>query len=255
LRKTRLIPVLLIHNGGVYKTNKFKNPIYIGDPINTIRILNDLEVDEIIVLDVDASKGVIGLNLDLIKQMSSEVFVPLAYGGGISSVESAHKVLNIGVEKVVLNHSLLHNPNLISQCVKEIGSQSIVASIDYKKSIFYGNKVYSHVLKKTLPMSLVDMVNDVCKAGVGEVIINCVNNDGVMSGMDLDTIKLISNLTKVPIISCGGVGKMEHIAQAELFGASAIAAGSIFVFHGKHKGILINYPNEKRLSQFLKEKI
>lgn len=253
MRRTRVIPVLLIHQGGVYKTTKFNKPIYIGDPINAIRLFNDMEVDEIAVLDIDASKHNRGPNFEMIEMLASEAFMPFAYGGGISTTSQAGAVLRCGIEKIILNHAIQDNTALISKCAGEIGSQSIVASIDYKKTIFGGIKCFDHVVGQTIDSkSVVDFAHDAEKAGAGEILLNSVDRDGTMSGLDVKLLEAIAASINVPIIACGGAGKLEHLSEAEQCGASAIAAGSMFVFHGKQRGVLISYPSETNLRKYLK---
>lgn len=253
MRAFRLIPVLLIHNLGVYKTKKFKRPIYIGDPINTVRLFNDLEVDEIIILDIDASKNKTEPNFDFIEELASEAFMPFAYGGGIQTIDQAQKIIQLGAEKIVLNHQAHKNNSLISDCAKRFGSQSIVVSIDYKKKIFSEEMLYDHVSKKILNKTLIDGVLDSQKAGAGELMITSVERDGQMEGMDISIIKKVSSLLSIPLIPCGGIGSLIHIKKAHQAGAEALAAGSFFVFYGKQNGILINYPKETELEKVLND--
>lgn len=252
MRRTRIIPVLLIYRDGVYKTRKFKNPVYIGDPINAIRLFNDLEVDEIIVLDIEASKQEKAPDYKMIEELTSEAFMPFAYGGGIKTVDHARKILQCGIEKVVLNHAIQNSGNLITKCSQQFGSQSVVASIDYKKKMFGGNNHYDHVSKKTLKTSVVDAALTAEQAGAGEILINSIDRDGLMTGLDVETIQSVSNVVNVPLVACGGAGNLEHLQEAAQMGASAIAAGSMFVFHGKQRGVLINYPKEANLRQYIK---
>ena len=252
MRRTRAIPVLLLHQGGIYKTTKFKSLVYIGDPINAIRLFNDMMVDEIIILDIDASKSCSAPNYELISHLSSEAFMPFAYGGGINTVDHARRILQCGVEKVILNHAIQLSKDLISDCAERFGSQSVVASIDYKKKLFGGYVHYDHVAGKRLNMSVVDAAIAFEKAGAGEIMINSVDRDGTMSGLDCETIHQVAQAVQVPVIACGGAGIIEHLKEAAKNGASAIAAGSMFVFHGKQRGVLINYPNETKLRRYIK---
>lgn len=247
-----MIPVLLIHKGGIYKTIKFNDPIYIGDPINAIRLFNDLGVDEICILDIDASKKNISPNYDIIEDMASEAFMPCSYGGGIKTIEQANSLLQLGIEKIVFNHAVQTSHNLIKQCAEYFGSQSVVVSIDYKKKIFNGNICFDHVKNKTLKISISNAAIAAENAGAGEIIINSVDRDGLMNGLDVDVITEVSAKVGIPIVACGGAGNVAHIQEAVHAGASAVAAGSMFVFHGKQKGILINYPKEEQLQKYLK---
>ena len=243
--------MLLLHNGGVYKTTRFGNPAYVGDPINAIRLFNDLEVDEICVLDIDASKISSEPDYDMISDLASEAFMPFSYGGGIVSLPDAIRLLRLGVEKVVVNHSVQGNPSLIRELADEIGSQSVVVSIDYKKKVLSGKKCYDHVSGKSLGYNVVDIAVEAEQTGAGELLINSVDRDGMMAGLDLDTIAAVSQAVNVPLIACGGAGSLEHLSAAKNAGASAVAAGSMFVYHGKQKGVLINYPNESTLRNAL----
>lgn len=251
MRRTRVIPVLLIHKGGVYKTNGFSKPVYIGDPMNTIRLFNDLEVDEIAVLDIDASKQSRGPDLALIEELASEAFMPFAYGGGITTSAQARDVLKCGVEKVIINHAVLSGYGLLRECADKVGSQSVVASIDFKKGLVGGLRRYDHVSGKLTREGLLDSVKAAEQAGAGEILLNSVNRDGTMAGLDLAAVQEAADVLEVPLIICGGAGTLEHLRDAEQHGASAIAAGSMFVFYGKQKGILISYPREEELRRYL----
>lgn len=251
MRRTRVIPVLLIHKQGVYKTSKFKRPVYIGDPMNTIRLFNDMEVDEIVVLDIDASKENREPNYEMVEELAAEAFMPVGYGGGIRSVQQAKRILNSGVEKIVINHAARSHAELIAECARRFGSQSVVASIDYAKKLLAGRRQYDHVSGELLQCSPLEAAELAQAAGAGELLLNCVDLDGSMQGLDVDLIHEASKRLEVPIVACGGAGTLEHLQQAEAAGASAIAGGSMFVFRGKQRGILINYPTEAQLRQFL----
>ncbi len=251
MRSVRLIPVLLIHSNGVYKSINFNNYRYIGDPINTIRIFNDLEVDEICILDIDASKNSKSPNYELLEDLTSEAFMPFSYGGGIQTTDQAKNIFNLGIEKIIVNYAIQRNLNLIEECSNKFGSQSIIASIDYKKNFFNKKFCYDHVSKKKLNINIKDFVVLVEKAGAGEILLNSVDRDGLMNGMDTDLIQELSLITNVPIIACGGAGNLEHVKKASVAGANAIAGGSMFVYHGNQKGILINYPSKDQLQNYL----
>lgn len=252
MRRTRVIPVLLIHKEGVYKTYKFKKPVYIGDPVNAIRLFNDLEVDEIAVLDIDASKDKRPPNYEMIKELTSEAFMPFSYGGGITNTDQASRILQCGIEKIILNHGVQEKVELISECAKKFGSSSVVVSIDYVKKFYGGYFVYDHVSKKALKIKLLEAVLKAEEAGAGEILINSVDRDGLMKGLDNERIGEASRILKVPLVACGGAGSMEHLREAEDSGCSAVAAGSLFVFYSKQKGVLINYPKETELQEYLK---
>ena len=252
MRRTRVIPVLLIHNGGVYKTKNFREPVYIGDPVNAIRLFNDLEVDEICVLDIDATKENRAPDFEMIRELTSEAFMPFSYGGGIASTDQASQILQCGVEKIILNHYVMTHPELISQCALKFGSSSVVVSIDYSKNFFGRERVFDYVGRKKLKTTVLDTAILAEQQGAGEILINSVDKDGLMLGLDYSMIEQISRSLSIPLIACGGAGSLDHLRKAEEAGCSAIAAGSIFVFYSQQKGVLINYPTEAELREFLK---
>ncbi len=245
--RPRIIPVLLYKNGGVYKTVKFKDGVYIGDPINTIRLFNEMEVDEIIVLDIGATRNNIGPDFEFIKDFASEAFMPLCYGGGITNIEEIRAIFSIGVEKIALNNRLLKDIEIVQKITKEYGSQSIVGAIDVKNSLLGKPKVYNYITNKTLNMNPVKYACELQNSGIGELFVNSVDNDGVMKGIDVDLIEQLEKKVSIPLIACGGAGNLYDLKQAIDAGASAAAAGSFFVFHGKQKGVLINYPEQSEL--------
>ncbi len=251
MRKTRVIPILLIDKGGVYKTRLFKDPKYIGDPINTLRLFNDMEVDEVMLIDISATRERREPNYAMIEELVSRAFMPIAYGGGIKTVEQARKILNCGVEKVIINSAAQKSTELLTDCSKIFGSQSVVVCVDYKKNLFSIRKQYDHVTKKLLSISPEKAAQFAVKAGAGEVMFNCVDKDGEMNGLDLEFLKEVCNCLTIPIVICGGAGNLEHLRLAKDAGVSAIAGGSMFVYRGAQRGILINYPSEKLLDEYL----
>jgi len=253
MRRTRVIPVLLLSNGGVYKTTKFKKPIYIGDPINTIRIFNDKEVDELLVLDITASKERREPNYDLIENIAGECFMPLAYGGGVHSVKQAERIFSLGVEKVCVQTAAIDNSHLISELADNFGSQSIMVSIDVKKNWLGKTHAYSFVNNKNLNGSWIERLQVLVKAGAGEVLLNSVDKDGTLSGPDLDLIHQASTNVDVPLISVGGISSLNDIKAAVEAGASAVAAGAFFVLHGPHRAVLITYPKYSELESLFNQ--
>jgi cyclase len=247
--KHRVIPLLSLDNYKLVKTLRFKNPQYIGDPINAIHIFNEKEVDEIIIIDITASKENREPNFDLIEEIAGECYMPLTYGGGIRSVEDVDRILSIGVEKVSLQSSIIKNPNFINDLAKRFGSQSIVVSVDVKKNWLGKLKYFVAVKESTLELDLIDLIKDLVDAGAGEVLLNAVDKDGTLSGPDLEMIKQVSNSIEVPIIACGGISSLEDIKAAVEVGASAVAAGSFFVYYGPHRAVLISYPKYHELEQ------
>ncbi len=249
--RTRVIPVLLLKNDGLVKTTKFKKPKYIGDPINAVKIFNDKEADELIFLDISATLQNRGPNFDLIKDIANEAFMPFGYGGGITKIEEIEKLFNLGVEKVILNTSSYMNPKLITQAVKIFGSQSIVVSMDVKTNFFHKKKIYVNCGKKKIKIKPVDYAKKIEQFGAGEIIINSIDRDGTMIGYDIELIRSISEAVDIPVVASGGAGKIEDFARAVKAGASAVAAGAMFVFNGVHRAVLISYPKYKELEKEL----
>jgi imidazole glycerol-phosphate synthase subunit HisF len=251
--KHRVIPCLLLKNGGLVKTVKFKDSKYVGDPINAIRIFNDKEVDELIVLDISASKSAREPNYELISKFASECFMPVCYGGGITSLEQAKRIFSLGIEKVSLQTSVLSDLTLVTRLAEQFGSQSILVSIDIKKNLFGNYRLYSFKEGKTLDMPWTDYLQAAVDAGAGEIVLNAVDRDGMMAGMDLTLIRQTTGSVKVPVIALGGVGSLAHIREAVDAGASAVGAGSFFVFHGPHRAVLITYPKYKQLQELFEK--
>ncbi len=249
---TRVIPVLLLRGKGLVKTVKFKDPVYIGDPINAVKVFNDKEVDELIFLDILASKRNIQPDYNLIESIASECFMPVCYGGGISSVEQIKRIFGLGIEKVSLNSQVLINAGLISEAAAMFGSQSVVVSIDVKKKITGKSKVYLHVSGKTTSEDPVEYAKKMEQYGAGELLVTSVDRDGTMLGYDLNLMKEIVANVSIPVIACGGAGNLDHLKEVkDAAKVSAVAAGSMFVFHGKHKAVLLNYPEYGELRKYL----
>ena len=241
----RIIPCLLIHNKCLVKTVNFQNPKYIGDPINAVKIFNEKNCDELIVLDIDATAKGISPDFKLIKRLAIESRMPLCYGGGVDTLETAEKIINLGVEKIALSSSALLNPLIIKEISNSIGSQSLVVVLDLKKKLFGGYDIYIKNGKKKINIKLEEFILKIQELGVGEIVFNSIDNDGVMKGYDLNLVTLVKPLTKVPITILGGAGKLKDIQtlidKFKIIGASA---GSLFVFKGKYKAVLINYPSK-----------
>lgn len=245
--KHRVIPCLLLENNGLVKTQKFSNPKYVGDPINAIRIFNEKEVDELIVLDIQASKLGKEPNYQLIEEFAGECFMPLCYGGGIRSIEQAQHLFALGVEKISLQTSILNDFHLVRQITNRFGNQSVVVSIDIKKNFLGHYKLYSAAQGKIIEQDWLDFLQQATLAGAGEILLNSVDRDGSMGGMDLRMIQTAASVCKTPLIALGGVGRLADIRSAVKAGASAVAAGSFFVFHGPHRAVLITYPKYTEL--------
>lgn len=242
--RPRVIPTLLIDNERLVKTTKFQHSHYLGDPINAIKIFNEKRVDELCILDITATKQNREPNFELLECMAEEAFMPLSYGGGIRLEAHAKKLFYIGFEKIIMNTILEESPQLLRFLSKKYGSQSIVASIDYKNGK-WGKKCYIRDGTKKIRNSPVELCKKAEQLGAGEILLYAMDKDGMMNGYDKETILDISKELNIPIIACGGAGHISDIKSALDNGASAVAAGSIFVYYGKHRAVLINYPDER----------
>lgn len=249
--KHRVIPALLLRDGGLVKTRRFKEAKYVGDPINAIRIFNDKEVDELMVLDIVASKRVHEPDYAMIELFAGECFMPLCYGGGVRSVEQAARIFDLGVEKICLQSAALDDLTLISRIAERFGSQSLVVSVDVKRNWLKRPELYESRSGKSHKLRWLDFTQKAVAAGAGEVLINAVDRDGEMQGMDLELIREASTALSVPLIALGGVGSLQDIKDAVNVGASAVAAGAFFVFHGPHRAVLITYPLYRELEILL----
>lgn len=250
--KKRVIPCLLLHKGGLYKTVKFKNPNYIGDPINAIRIFNDKEVDELMFIDIDATTQNLEPNYSLIKDIASECFMPLSYGGGIKTVEQMRKINTLGVEKFSISSSAVSNLKLIREAADIFGSSSVIVTIDVKKDFFGNKKVYTHNGQTNTKLDVVAFAKLVESYGAGEIVINSIDRDGMMSGFDIELMKTIKESVNVPIIALGGAGNLSHIKEViNETDIDAVACGSMFVYQGPLKGVLISYPPFQKIKDLL----
>jgi imidazole glycerol-phosphate synthase subunit HisF len=242
----RIMPCLLYDGVGLVKTVKFKNPSYIGDPINAIKIYNEKEVDELILIDINASKQKRKPNFDKIADMASEAFMPFAYGGGVKTYDDFAKLFKLGVEKVIVNSLLQEDPETIKKVINNYGAQSVVACIDFKKPFFGEKAPYSYIGNK-IKSNLVDYAKYVSQdIGVGEIMLYSVDNDGTWDGYDTDITQQIISSVNVPIIACGGCGSVDHL-KTVLYtnNANAAAIGSMAVYSKKGMGVLINFPNRE----------
>jgi imidazole glycerol-phosphate synthase subunit HisF len=243
----RLIPVLLLKGKGLVKTTKFKNPVYIGDPINAVRIFNEKEVDELVLCDIEASIMQREPNYAWIKDIVSECFMPVGYGGGIRNMEQIRKIFDLGVEKVILNTAAF-DFKLVAQAASIYGNQSIVGCIDAKKSLLGGYNVYSKSGSVKYKIAPEEFTKQLVSAGAGEIIVQSIDKEGSMTGFDLELTKSVANAVNVPVVASGGAGNMLHISDVLDKGkASSVSAGSFFVFKGKHRAVLINYPKQEEI--------
>jgi len=243
--RPRIIPCLLVQNGGLVKTVKFGSPKYVGDPINTVKLFNEKEVDEIIVVDIDATANNRPPNYELIKNLATECRMPLCYGGGVKSVEQVGKIISLGVEKVAMSAATVENPELVSRAAKVVGGQSVVIVMDVKKRRFGGKyEIMTHNASKKTGLNPIDFAKKVENLGAGEVMINSIDQDGVMKGYDKALIRAVHESISIPITALGGAGSLKDVADLiESFGIIGSAAGSLFVFKGVYRAVLINYPN------------
>lgn len=243
----RVMPVLLLRGRGLVKTTAFKDPVYLGDPVNVIRIFNDKEVDELTLLDIEATRQQRGPNLTLLREIASECFMPLGYGGGITTVDQIKQLLALGIEKVVINSAAADTPGFVTAAAEQAGSQSVVVSIDVKKRLFGGARVVTRAAAHDTGLDPVAYAVEMQKRGAGELIVNSVDRDGTMKGYDLELIRKVSSAVDVPVVACGGASGVDDLGRAVAAGASAVAAGAMFVFQGAHRGILISFPARQQL--------
>lgn len=248
----RMIPCLLLKGEGLYKTKQFSDPVYLGDPLNIIRIFNDKEVDELCLLDIGATRSGKGPRFEFLSALSSECFMPLSYGGGITSLEDCTCLFGIGLEKVILNTALFANPALVEDAASRFGSQSVVASIDVKKNFMGSYQVWSHCGTVNTKRDPVKVAREIEERGAGEILLNSIDRDGTMSGYDEKLIATVSAAVSIPVIACGGaksVGNMVEIIRGTQ--VSAVAAGALFVFYGPLRGVLINPPTRSQFKEAL----
>jgi imidazole glycerol-phosphate synthase subunit HisF len=255
--RPRIIPCLLIHKGGLVKTQQFKDPKYLGDPVNAVRIFNEKEADELMVLDIDATVNAAIPNFPLIAKLAAECRMPLCYGGGVTSAEQAARIVDMGVEKIAVSAAAITNPYLLTEMAAAVGRQSVVVVLDVRKrsGLFAkGYEICTHngkTVHKTDPVAFAKQMQD---AGAGEVVINSVDRDGLMQGYDLDLAIQFKQVLKVPVTFLGGAGSLDHISElVSNLGVVGAAAGSIFVFKGKYRAVLINYPTREQKNNLFRK--
>ncbi|MDB5199013.1 MAG: imidazole glycerol phosphate synthase subunit HisF [Chitinophagaceae bacterium] len=250
--KTRIIPCLQLINGSLVKTVKFDKYGYIGDYINTVRIFNELEVDELCFLDIRATKEKRRPNIEILHQIADECFMPLSYGGGIDNVETAKQILSIGFEKIVINTAAAKNPGLITKLSEHFGAQAVVASIDVKKNIWGTYQVYINDGTEKLNIDPVKWAAELEQLGAGEILLTSIDREGTWSGFDIELTKKIASVVGIPVIANGGAGSIEHIAEVIKKGnASAVALGSMLVYQKKGMGVLVNFPDKEKLNELI----
>jgi cyclase len=250
--KTRVIPALLLRGAGLVKTTAFKNPVYVGDPINAIRIFNEKEVDELVLLDIAASRTGRGPAFSTIESIASECFMPVAYGGGITTIEQVRRILGLGVEKVVINAAALADPQLVRAAADEFGSQAIVVSMDVKRKLLGRYEVYGDSGTRSTGHEPVAYARRMADLGAGEILLTAIDRDGTMKGYDIELVSKVASAVGIPVIASGGAGTIADFgAASKQGGAAAVAAGAMFVFHGPHRAVLITYPSHAELSAVL----
>jgi len=241
--RPRLIPCLLIQNKGLVKTVKFRNPKYVGDPINAVRIFNEKEVDELMVLDIDATRERREPDYKMIENLAAECRMPLCYGGGVSTVDQAQRIFGLGVEKVAFSSAAVYNPGLITEAARIVGNQSVIVVLDIKKNLFNKYEVWTHNGEKNSGKSGIELAHQMEVLGAGEIVINSLDNDGLMTGYDLELVRMVRKVITIPLTILGGAGSLDDISGLiKEYGIIGAAAGSLFVFKGKYKAVLINYP-------------
>jgi cyclase len=252
MHRSRVIPTLLMDDDGLVKTLKFKNPRYIGDPINAVRIFNNKEVDELVLLDITATAEKRDPKFESIAEIVSEAFMPIGYGGGINNMSQIERLFKIGIEKIILNSVAFQDEKLIKNAADIYGNQSVVVSIDVKKDFFGTYQIYSNNGKVKQKIELTQALQKFQDLGAGEIMINSIDREGTMSGYDLKLINEVSKSLKVPVVASGGAGNIDHLIEAIDAGASAVAAGSMFVYQGIHRAVLISYVNLDEVQAKLK---
>jgi len=244
--QNRVIPTLLLDGGRLVKTVKFKKPIYIGDPINAVKIFNDKEVDELCLLDIKATTEGKNIDFKLLESITREAFMPVCYGGGVKSLNAIDNLFSLGIEKVALNTMLFKNKELIEEAVAKYGSQSIVGSVDVKKNIFGKYNFKTHAGSKNVGLDINSAMSYLNQVGVGELYLTSIDKEGTMTGFDMELISLVSNQTNLPIIVNGGASNCDDIAKVfSDTSVTAVSCGSLFVYQGRHRAVLINYPSSK----------
>lgn len=251
--RARVIPCLSLLNGGLVKTRRFRDPVYVGDPVNAVRIFNDKEVDEIAFLDIGATSSGKEPDYALISDIASEAFMPFSYGGGITNIDQIRRLYSLGVEKIVINSAATTNSALVSAAADVAGSSGVVVSIDVRRNWLGRYSVYTNSGKRNVKVDPVTFALHMERLGAGEILLNSIDRDGEMGGYDLELIGLVAHAVTIPVVAVGGAGELKHFSDAISHGASAVGAGSMFVFHGKHRAVLITYPEYGQLERLFEQ--
>jgi cyclase len=243
----RVIPCLLMRNGGLVKTVRFRDPRYVGDPINAVRIFNEKEVDELVFLDIGTAAVRGAIDFDLLADIASEAFMPFAYGGGIASIDDVKRLYALGVEKVILNTAAADQPRLVSEAAALAGSSGVVVSVDVRRNWLGKYTVCVACGSRDLKREPAGYAREMERLGAGEILLNAIDRDGTRDGYDLALVRQVSEAVSIPVVAAGGAGRLQDFRQAADAGASGLAAGSMFVFHGRHDAVLITYPDYEEL--------
>ncbi|WP_035059535.1 AglZ/HisF2 family acetamidino modification protein [Andreprevotia chitinilytica] len=244
---TRLIPCLLMDDGALVKTVQFKKKTYVGDPVNAVRIFNQKEVDELILIDISATTQGRGIDFPTIQNIVGECFMPICYGGGVTTVDEMRKLFALGIEKISISSAAIDNPALVRRAAAEFGNQAVVITLDVKKNFFGKYTVRTHGGSRDTKVDPVTMAREMEAAGAGEILLYSIDRDGTWSGFDLTLLQTVCDAVSIPVIACGGAGSLEDVRAANQDGhASAVAIGSMAVFQGKDLGVLIKFPSREQ---------
>ncbi len=239
----RMIPCLLLKGEGFYKTTKFRDPSYLGDPINIVRIFNEKEVDELCILDITATTEGRRPNFSYLADLASECFMPLSYGGGITTIEDCKRLFGIGLEKIVMNSTLFSNPTILEQAAGQFGSQSVVASLDVRKTLLGGYQIWTRAGSVNTKRNVLEFAQELESRGAGEILLQAMDRDGTLSGYDEKLVSMVTDAVRIPVIACGGAASLADMVDlANKTNVSAVAAGALFVYYGPHRAVLINPP-------------
>lgn len=252
----RIIPCLLRHKNGLCKTQNFKSPKYLGDPLNIVKLFNEKEVDELFVIDIDITRNGAAPDYGFIDRIASECFMPVCYGGGVRTIDQMKHIFSLGIEKIAISSGIIENPQLLNEAASIFGKQSIVAVLDVKSSFLCKHRVCTHNGTVKVKTSLLHLAKEFEKLGAGEIVINNADKDGEMNGYDLSLVKQVADAVDIPVVALGGAGRLEDMVEViQKTGCSAAAAGSLFVYSGVHRAVLVNYPSRDKIdAAFLLQK-
>lgn len=244
----RVIPILLLKGSGLYKTRQFIKPKYIGDPMNSVRIFNEKEVDELSIIDIDAARGLREPNIEILRDIGAEAFMPLSFGGGVNNCNIIQELIVSGFERVIVNSAAVENPHFVNEVVEKFGTSTLIAAIDVRRDWRGRYRVYIHGGQEKTKLLASDWAAELARRGAGEILLTSIDRDGEMSGFDIDLIREVTSAVDIPVIAAGGAGKLSDFVDATTKGgASAVASGAFFVFHGAHRAVLISYPTRSML--------